>query len=311
MDQKPLRLRSSKISPLRRVIRRSLFLSAGLLSACLVFSQTPHTLLWQISGKNLSKPSYLFGTMHVLCADDARLSDSLRAVISRCDEVYFEIDLSKMTDLGAMMNSIKYMRMNDSKRLSDLIDSASYRKVKAYFSQHASMLPFGMLERFKPMLISAMIEETDMECKSTDGMELMIMQEMRQYNNKPVNGLETIEFQAGIFDSIPYEEQAKELVNYIDSAAEYKQMNQDLATVYRNQDLDKIDALTAKGDPGMSKYMDLLLYDRNRKWAKALDGGLFSGKSLLVAVGAAHLPGENGVINLLRKEGYTLNPVKN
>ena len=201
------------------------------------------------------------------------------------------------------------MRMNDSKRLSDLIDSASYRKVKAYFASHVATLPFGMLERFKPMLISAMIEETDMDCKSTDGMEMMIMEASHPYN-KPINGLETLEFQAGIFDSIPYEEQAKELVNYIDSAAEYRQMNQELATVYKNQDLDKIDALSAKGDPGMSRYMDLLLYDRNRKWARSLDS-LLNGKSLLVAVGAAHLPGENGVINLLRREGYTLTPVKN
>jgi uncharacterized protein YbaP (TraB family) len=87
-------------------------------------------------------------------------------------------------------------------------------------------------------------------------------------------------------------------------------MTRDLADLYKNQDLDKIDELSRKEDAGMDKYMDLLLYDRNRKWAKALPG-LFSSQSLLVAVGAAHLPGENGVINLLRKQGYTVTPVKN
>jgi hypothetical protein len=60
----------------------------------------------------------------------------------------------------------------------------------------------------------------------------------------------------------------------------------------------------------MDGYMDLLLYDRNRKWAKALDT-LLHGKSLLVAVGAAHLPGDQGVISLLRRAGYTLTPVNN
>jgi uncharacterized protein YbaP (TraB family) len=287
------------------MLKKSFLLSAGLLSACLTFSQTAHTLLWEISGKGLSKPSYLFGTMHVLCADDASLSDSLKSVIAHCDEVYFEINLS---DLNGMMSAMKYMRMNDSKKLSDLLDAKQYEKVKAYFAEHASILPFGMLERFKPLLISSLIEESNLDCKTTDGMEMMIMKELN--HNKPVNGLETVEFQASLFDSIPYEQQAKDLLNYIDSADEYKKMTLDLSEVYKKQDLDQIDLLSSKGDPGISGYMDLLLYDRNRKWAKALTG-LLPQKSLLIAVGAAHLPGENGVINLLRKKGYTLRPVKN
>jgi hypothetical protein len=58
----------------------------------------------------------------------------------------------------------------------------------------------------------------------------------------------------------------------------------------------------------MDKYMDLLLYNRNRKWAKALDS-LLPAKSLLIAVGAGHLPGKKGVIALLKKEGFTVEPV--
>lgn len=288
------------------MLKRSFLLSAGLLSACLVFSQSAHTLLWEISGKGLSTPSYLFGTMHVLCADDASLSDSLRSVIAHCDEVYFEINLS---DMSGMMGAMKYMRMNDSKKLSDLMDVKQYERVKAYFAQHNAILPFGMLERFKPLLISSLIEEQNLDCKTTDGMEMMIMKELHPYG-KPIKGLETVEFQASLFDSIPYEQQAKDLLNYIDSAEEYKKMTLDLSDLYKKQDLDQIDLLSSKGDPGMSQYMDLLLYDRNRKWAKALVD-LMPGKTLLIAVGAAHLPGENGVINLLRKKGYTLRPVKN
>src|SRR5689334_21551590 len=90
--------------------KQLILLSAGLLWTCLGFSQTPHTFLWQISGNGLKKPSYLFGTMHRLCTDDAHLSDSLRAVIAHVDEVYFEIDIS---DMSGMLGSMKYMRMND------------------------------------------------------------------------------------------------------------------------------------------------------------------------------------------------------
>jgi len=286
--------------------KRSLLLAAGLFTAVLGFPQTPNSLLWRISGKGLSRPSYLFGTMHIICADDAALSDSLKAVIAACDEVYFEINLSDMSD---MMNAIKYMQMNDSKRLSDLLQPDEYARVKEYFAKHSSMLPFSMLERFKPMLISGLIEEQGLGCQTTDGMELRIMKELKA-SNKPVNGLETAAFQAGLFDSIPYEYQAKELVKDIDSADENKKVTQQLADLYTRQDLDGIEKLSDKDDSGMSGYMDLLLYSRNRKWARELKK-LLPGRSLLVAVGAAHLPGKEGVIELLRKEGYTVEPVKN
>jgi len=284
---------------------RAGLLAAGMLTASLAFSQTAHTLLWRISGKRITHPSYLFGTMHVLCAKDAALSDSLKAAIAHCDEIYFEINLS---DMAGMLNSMKYMRMNDSKKLSDLLKPDEYARVKDYFAKHASMLPFSLLERFKPMLISGLVEEQALDCETTDGMELMIMKEAKR--NKPVNGLETAEFQAGLFDSIPYETQAKELINYIDSSDQNKQMTRQLVDLYNRQDLDGIDELSRKEDGGMSGYMDLLLYARNRKWAKNLDS-LLGKRSLLIAVGAAHLPGKGGVIDLLRKEGYTVEPVKN
>jgi uncharacterized protein YbaP (TraB family) len=289
-------------------MKKALLLSAGLLSIGLIAwnGSTPHTLLWKVSGKGLTKPSYLFGTMHVLCADEATLSDGLKAVIASCDEVYFEI---KLDDMSNLLGAMKYMRMNDDKKLSDLLSPDEYQKVKDYFAKHASLLPFGMLERFKPLLISGLIEEENMNCQATDGMELSIMKEVHPYN-KPILGLETVEFQAGLFDSIPYAKQAKELMAYIDSADEYKKMTLELADVYKKQDLDRIDELSRKGDPEMDGYMDLLLYDRTRKWALNLDT-ILPRKSVLVAVGAAHLPGPGGLIDLLKKEGYTLTPVKN
>ncbi|HET6256082.1 MAG TPA: TraB/GumN family protein [Puia sp.] len=294
-------------------MNRYLLLAAGLMTATAAMPQkTPiaHTLLWRITGKGNTRPSYLFGTMHILCANDATLSDSLKGAIDTVDEVYFEFDLS---DMSGMMAALTAMKMNDGKTLSDLLKPGDYQKVKNYFAGHQSMLPlpFSMLEHFKPMLISALVEEQAMDCASTDGMEMQIMKAIREQGNKKrINGLETAAFQASLFDSIPYTKQAKELVDYIDSADYNKEMTRQLATLYTKQDLEGIEALSDKDDPGMNEYMDLLLYNRNRKWAKELDQVL-PAKSLLIAVGAAHLPGPKGVIELLRKEGYTVEPVLN
>jgi uncharacterized protein YbaP (TraB family) len=265
-----------------------------------------NTLLWKITGANLKEPSYLFGTMHILCAGNAKLSDSLTAIINHTDEIYFEINLD---DLSGMMGAMKFMRMNDNKKLSDLLDSADYAKVKNYFEKHAAMMPFSMLERFKPLLVSSLIAEAGLDCKATDGMELMIMKDAHAAKKK-IRGLETAEYQAGLVDSIPYIKQARDLINSIDSAEENKKLTAELETVYLQQDLAKIDELTQKGDPGDNNYLDLLVYQRNRNWAASLDT-LMPQKSLLIAVGAGHLPGEQGLIKTLRKKGYILSPLKN
>jgi uncharacterized protein YbaP (TraB family) len=84
-----------------------------------------------------------------------------------------------------------------------------------------------------------------------------------------------------------------------------------MVKAYREQNLELLDSLSNKSDPGMeADYMDLLLYGRNRHWVEQMPA-LMKENSLLFAVGAGHLPGEQGVINLLRKKGYKLTPMKN
>jgi uncharacterized protein len=263
-----------------------------------------NTLLWEISGKELKSPSYLFGTMHLLCAEDANLSDSLRLVIRTTQQIYFEIDLDNMMET---LGSMKYLNMKDNKRLSDLLSADDYKKVKDYFTKSKTMLPLAMMERFKPYFITALISESKFPCASKDGMEQVIMKEAKK-TKKSINGLETIQYQASVFDSIPYERQAKDLVKMIDSAGkDNNDSDVKLLEVYRNQDLNKMMVLTAD-EEGVGEYLDLLLYKRNANWVKKMPE-LMKSNQTLFAVGAGHLGGEKGVINLLRKAGYTLRPM--
>jgi uncharacterized protein YbaP (TraB family) len=265
-----------------------------------------NTLLWKISGNGLTRSSYLYGTMHVLCANDATVSDSLKLAIKYADQIYFELDMDNM---GEMLGAMKYLRMNDGKKLSELLTKEEYAKVELYFKQHAVPLPLAMMNRFKPYFISSLIGEQMMSCEQKNGMEELIMRESKQYR-KEIKGLETTQFQASIFDSIPYEKQAKDLVSYIDSIDSYKQVTMEMVEVYRQQNLEKMDSLMHKSDPGMDEYMDILLYGRNRHWVDQMPE-IMKGKCILFAVGAGHLPGEQGVINLLRKKGYKVTPMGN
>ena len=264
------------------------------------------TLLWKVSGKYLEKPSYLFGTMHILCEEDAKLSENLKAIIRDTEQIFFEIDMDNTQE---MMGALKFLSMNDGKRISQLLSQEDYEKVKKFFDDNKSMIPFSMMDRFKPYFVSSMIGEQMMACESTKGMETQIMAEADKYE-KEIHGLETIAFQAGIFDSIPYEKQARDLVMYVDSIDSYKSVLKSMTDVYREQDLEKMEKLMLKSDPGMEQYMDLLLYDRNRRWIDLMLSNMVE-RSTLFAVGAGHLPGNQGVIELLRKRGYDVTPVKN
>ncbi len=267
--------------------------------------KTVSSLLWEVSGKGLSSPSYLFGTMHVLCAEDALLSDSLQHSIDRSGNVFFEID---MDNLGEMMGIFKYIRMSGGKKLSDLLTQEEYGRVKEYFANNRSILPFTMMERFKPYFVAAMLSESKMPCQTKNGMEEVIMKEVRRQQKK-ISGLETIEFQASIFDSIPYDQQAKELLKAIDSAGKEDEITAKMLQLYRTQDLAGIEKLTIMEEGGLGTYLDLFLYGRNEKWIPVMDAAMQQG-SVLFAVGAAHLPGKRGIIDLLRQAGYTLRPVR-
>ena len=83
-----------------------------------------------------------------------------------------------------------------------------------------------------------------------------------------------------------------------------------MATAYLAQDLTKLEALINKEEFGVGNFTDLLLYNRNKNWVVTMEK-IFSSHSVVIAVGAGHLPGQQGIINLLRKAGYTVEPMEN
>lgn len=291
----------------------ALFVFAGLLTNAqkqkLSQPIANNTLLWRISGKGLQKPSYLFGTMHLLCADDIALSDSLRTAIQGADNVYLELDMDNMFE---MLGAMQHMSMRGDTTLADLLTKEEYIRVKKYFKENSSMLPFEMLQTYKPLLTASLIaEQQSSGCDHMISMEQLIMEEAKTHDVS-IKGLETMDFQLGIFDKIPYKIQAKQLYQIIAHAGDKTDESEmhELTEAYRKQQLEKLEEMTKKEDMGMKNFTDVLLYNRNADWAKKLQT-LMAEKSLVVAVGAGHLPGTKGVISLLRQAGYKVEPVTN
>ena len=273
--------------------------------AKLIINKNENSLLWEVSGNGLAHPSYLFGTFHLMCKDDIHLSKQLKTALAQSDTVYMEMD---MDDPSTMLGGLLFMNMKDGKTLEQLYTPAEYKKVKAFFTDSLHT-PISFLQSMKPMLLEALLYPKLMPCKSVSGVEEELMKIAKQ-EKKEIKGLETMEFQASVFDSIPYAEQAKELLNAIDSLSSYKTMFDTMMNVYKSQRIDEIETLFNKSEFGMKDHQDILLNDRNKNWVKQLKV-ITKTTNVFVAVGAGHLVGKEGLISLLRKEGYTVKPLQN
>jgi uncharacterized protein YbaP (TraB family) len=270
-----------------------------------VVQKNDNTLLWQVSGNGLQRPSFLFGTFHLMCKEDIHFSEQLKEAIKLSAEIYMELD---MDDPSTLLSGMLYMNMKDGKKLSDLYTPEEYSKLQAYFTDtlHAPMM---MLQRAKPYFLVALLYPKMMDCPSPAGVEEELLKIAKE-NKKEIKGLETMQFQASVFDSIPYEWQAKELLKNIDSFEVYKKEFDEMVNLYKKQQLDSMENMLAKSEFGSDKYEDLLLNDRNKKWVSELNE-IMKKESVFVAVGAGHLSGESGLISLLKKEGYAVEPLIN
>lgn len=264
-----------------------------------------NTLLWEISGNELKKPSYLFGTFHLICKSDIPFGVQLKEAVKNSDEMYMELD---MDDPATMFGGLMLMGMRNDTTLKDLFTETEYKKVADFFKDSLHM-PITMFNGTKPFFLSAMLYPKMLPCKTMTGVEEELMQ-LAKSEKKEIKGLETMAFQASIFDSIPYEEQAKELLKSIDSLNNYRKYFDTMVQVYKSQRLNDIEDMFTKTEFGMQENQDILLDNRNLNWVSQLKK-IMPAKAVFIAVGAGHLTGKNGLISLLKKEGYTLTPLLN
>ena len=264
-----------------------------------------NTLLWQVTGKDVKGATYIFGTFHLMCKEDIHFSAALQTAVKYVDTVYMEMD---MDDPATLLGGMLLMNMKDGKQLADLYSPEEYKRLNEFFKDSIK-IPLTLFQKTKPMFLMAMLYPKMMPCAKVSGVEEGLMQ-LAKLNQKAINGFETMEFQSSVFDSIPYTTQAKELLKSIDSMASSKAYFDTMLTVYKSQRVKEIEALFSKSEFGMTENQDLLLDNRNKNWVNQLKV-LMKNNNLFCAVGAGHLVGKNGLLELLRKEGYVVKPLFN
>jgi len=265
-------------------------------------ADTTRSLLWEISGKGLKDTSYLFGTIHVICPDDYFLPEHVKNAFAKTKQVAFEIDLD---DPSVMMGMLGKMKMSDDKKLSDLLSKKDYAFLSRFFSDSLK-LDIEAYATMKPLMIASTIAEKSQGC-SVKSYELELMM-MAMKQGKSVMGLEKLEDQLNVIEKIPYKKQAEMLLKTAKEYSESKKNLREIVAFYRQQDVHKLQELFSEEDADMKEYEPLLLGNRNKNWIPVIEKAA-NEKATFFAVGAGHLGGEKGVIELLRKEGFTLRAI--
>jgi uncharacterized protein YbaP (TraB family) len=267
----------------------------------------PDALLWKIERKDMTEPSYLFGTIHMIPQEDFFLPSGLEEAFDKSDKVVFEIDLDDMSDMGAMMGLMSNLMMKNGMSLNKLLSPQEYKEVSDYFEEMG--MPMFLLNNVKPMFLS-MLAEMNMDPEAMGSEEVtsyeMELYDMANNDAKPVGGLETMAYQMSLFDSIPYEDQAEMLLDAVRGTDIESDMFDETVELYKHQDIEAMVSMVGESEEG--EFEDALLNNRNRNWIPLMEKKMENG-SVFFAVGAGHLGGEQGVIRLLRKAGFEVTPV--
>ena len=270
----------------------------------------PQSLLWKIERKDLSEPSYLFGTIHMIPKEDYFLPTGLEEAFQNTDDVVFEIDMDDMTGLGSLMGMLSNIMMKDGVTLDELLSEKEYAEVSGFFEEMG--LPMFLLNKVKPMFLS-MLAEVNMDPSAMQSDNIlsyeMELYEKAQGLKKDVGGLETVGYQMSLFDSIPYKDQAMMLLDAVRGTSVESDLFDQTIELYKTQNIEAMVTMIGNSETQEnSNYEDVLLRNRNLNWIPVMSKLMATGP-VFFAVGAGHLGGETGVIRLLRKQGYTLTPV--
>ena len=258
-------------------------------------------LLWQITGKGIQQPTYLYGTIHLFDTTLYRLPQPVMAKLAQTKQVYFELDFGKLNPMEMM----RYVRVQDSTQYLDkLLDTASLAKLKVIAKTSPMMQMLGpALYRLKPIFLTTLL--------LNNGKAVTIDMEMYKQAKElkdSVGGLETVAEQMQALDAISVQQQAKMMQDYLKTYTSADATIKKLTEIYVKQDIENLLEQMNDNVPLDAGFNEALLIKRNIVMANRIDT-LLGKTSTMIAVGAGHLGGPKGLVSLLKQKGYQLKNV--
>lgn len=272
-------------------------------------------LLWKVSGNGLERPSYILGTYHLAPSSMLDEIPGMDQAFEGCDVVVGELKKEDMMNPNGLMGLASMMMAPADSTLDKLYTPDQYKVIEQVFNKYCGSmgLSLGMMSRLKPEAINLLItlmRVGSMEMSNTDLIDIGA-QERGSQLGRATMGFETLEEQAKLMFSDPIADQAKSLLKACEEDDVQDEQAQALKDAYMSQDMDRMEALFTEAavDGWDEDKMDSMVTRRNRNWVEKLVK-MMPEQACLVCVGAAHLFGDQGLLQLLRNEGYTVEPMK-
>ncbi|MEO9532992.1 MAG: TraB/GumN family protein [Crocinitomicaceae bacterium] len=261
-----------------------------------------NSLLWRIEGNNCV-PSYMYGTMHMIDEEYYDFTDVMRERIEESETIIMEV--------GGMPNPLETFALMslDTGDVTSFFTKEQMSIIVEFFDTQLDTDPeqfYMVYGKMKPFFILQSISQSYFK-ENSQSYDLEIMG-IAAEKEIPLIGFETIQEQLGFFDKIPTDGIGEMIVESIENFEKEKKQTQKMMKIYSEQKVDKLIPLIQKQSPEFMEFSDLFLYDRNKAWIPTIKKEI-ADKQCFIAVGAAHLFGERGVIDLLEKEGYTVTAI--
>lgn len=295
------------------------------MAACVVAAVSINAqLLYKISGNDLEKPSYIIGTHHLANVGFVEKINGVKEAVTETEQVYGELKWDAMANPDSLKAMQERMMLPEGQTLKTILTPEQYKRLDAFMTakmgagmsnpmveaQMGKLTPMALVTQFQ-VLLFLMNHMGEFDPSSTFD---QYFQAQAQKNNLPCGGLETMSFQAQLlYGSTPMERQVEQLMCLIDNEQFNVQMLEEMTKAFYAQDLD---ALKKAMDVKLGTSCDstpeeeaALIDNRNADWLTKMPA-IMKQAPTFFAVGAGHLPGEKGVLQLLRNAGYTVEGVK-
>ena len=279
-------------------------------------------LLYKFTRHGLKSPSYIVGTSHLAPVSFDDSIPGIRQAMADTQQTYGELIMEGLMSPDSLAIMQQAMMMPDGMTIDKLLSADEMNRLNAFMKELLGMdmtnpMLAQQMGKFLPSALSNTLSLLNF-MKKTGGFDAQnvfddYFQKEAHAQGKGVGGLETLDFQIGVlFKGQSLERQKELLMCQVDNAAFMDKMADGIIRAFYSQNLDAIkDAMDEKlhnSCDSSPEEENLLIYTRNADWLTKMPA-LMAQKPTLFAVGAGHLPGEKGVLHLLRQAGYTVEGV--
>ena len=273
---------------------------------------------WKVEKKG-TRPSYLFGTMHVSDPAIVNLAPSVKTALENADRVALELSEAADDNGKAMATKLAaspdFLTPKKGESFKDGLSREEFQKLKTTFETHG--LPFQLIANNKPwfiwMTLSLPACEARREAYGYHALDVEIGQNAKKLG-KPVLGLETVDEQLSAIEKLPLSFQANSIEDYLDNPKFYANLFYTEMQLYKQSRIGEILALdtmfkTTVSEKDQDIFKDILMTKRNLRMSERALPLIEQGNSF-IAVGAAHIVDDSGLVEQLRKHGYQVSPIK-